>query len=259
MTKTVETCAPVKLRHNTTVCVRRKDARPSAPMKGPGDVCRYLRGASDLDREHFYALHLNTRNQVIGAEEVAKGVINGVEVHPREAFKSAILNNAAGVIFAHNHPSGNPEPSTADIELTKRLAEGGRLLGIPVHDHVVVGDVTCRGLRDTQDGASINFGTPTGRKGAYKPAVNPSSRAEEKDQSYASKKALDWFVGGLLATTIGGVLWWKWNQISSSGVPLNFAMRRTFSKRFFEGYLGLQNAWEQKQKKAQKRMPGQQV
>jgi len=93
-----------------------------------------------LDREHFRALMLSTKHQVIAQETVAVGSLSAALVHPRELFKGCIRKSAAAVILIHNHPSGDPEPSPEDINLTRRLAEAGRLLGIEVLDHVIVGN-----------------------------------------------------------------------------------------------------------------------
>jgi DNA repair protein RadC len=123
-----------------------RTGKPSEPLLNAQGVCRFVRGVRNRDRESFVALHLDTRNRVIGVEEIAKGTLTSVEVHPREVFKGAILNNASSLIFVHNHPSGDPSPSRQDIELTSRLIDVGRLVGIPVRDHVVVGD-ECHSLR----------------------------------------------------------------------------------------------------------------
>lgn len=90
------------------------------------------------DREVFFVMCLNTKNHVIAVHRCHVGSLNASIVHPREVFKSAILNNAASVIVAHQHPSGDITPSMEDINVTKRLAEAGRLLGIEVLDHLVV-------------------------------------------------------------------------------------------------------------------------
>lgn len=87
-------------------------------------------------KEHFYIIILNSRNHKI--EEVSVGSLNASIVHPREVFSEAIKNNAASIIFAHNHPSGDPEPSKDDLEITKKLAESGKILGIEVLDHIIV-------------------------------------------------------------------------------------------------------------------------
>lgn len=96
-----------------------------------------LRG---LDREHFWALALNTKNQLLRMVEVSVGSLNASIVHPRELFKEAVRLSAASVVVVHNHPSGDPTPSGADIQLTRRLVRAGDVLGIDVLDHVVIGD-----------------------------------------------------------------------------------------------------------------------
>jgi len=93
-----------------------------------------------LDREHFWALLLNTKNQVLARETISIGTLNSSAIHPRELFKAAIKRSAAGVILVHNHPSGDPTPSQQDIEATKRLIEAGNIIGIEVLDHLVIGD-----------------------------------------------------------------------------------------------------------------------
>jgi len=93
-----------------------------------------------LDREHFEALLLNTKNQVLAKETISIGTLNSSAIHPRELFKAAIRRSAAGVILLHNHPSGDPTPSRQDIEVTGRLIEAGNIIGIQVLDHLVIGD-----------------------------------------------------------------------------------------------------------------------
>ncbi|KJS12344.1 MAG: hypothetical protein JL56_14710 [Desulfotomaculum sp. BICA1-6] len=93
-----------------------------------------------LDREHFWALLLNAKNQVLAREVISIGTLNFSAIHPRELFKAAIKRSAAGVILVHNHPSGDPTPSRQDIEATTRLVEAGNIIGIDVLDHLVVGD-----------------------------------------------------------------------------------------------------------------------
>ena len=110
-------------------------------LKNPCDVAELFQDfLKDCDREMFCILNLRTKNQVINVNVVGMGTLNSVLVHPREVFKSAILSNASSIILAHNHPSGDPEPSRHDIEVTKRLAEAGNLMGIEVLDHIVVAE-----------------------------------------------------------------------------------------------------------------------
>lgn len=112
-------------------------------VKGPEDVTRLLaKELGDRARESFYVLHLNARAQVISLEEVSRGGLTASIVEPRAVFQSALLTNAAAIILAHNHPSGNPEPSAEDIVITSRLVEAGNVLGVPVRDHLIVTDTT---------------------------------------------------------------------------------------------------------------------
>lgn len=103
---------------------------------------------ADADRETFIAIHLDTKLRLLSAEIVAVGTLAATLVHPREVFKAALMSNAASVIVAHNHPSGDPTPSQEDLALTKTLIEAGDLLGIPVRDHLIVG-ATTTSLRET--------------------------------------------------------------------------------------------------------------
>jgi len=91
---------------------------------------------TDYHKEHFYIIILNSRNWSVA--EISIGSLNASIVHPREAFAEAIKNKAASVIFVHNHPSGDPEPSESDLEITKRLVKAGKILGIEVVDHIIV-------------------------------------------------------------------------------------------------------------------------
>ena len=93
-----------------------------------------------LDREHFWMLALNTKNQLVRMVEVSVGSLNASIVHPRELFKDAVRVSAASIVIVHNHPSGDPTPSGADVQLTRRLVKAGDVLGIEVLDHVVIGD-----------------------------------------------------------------------------------------------------------------------
>ena len=106
-------------------------------LTDPGKVYKLIKSRlKDYRKEHFYLISLNTRNNSIA--EVSVGSLNESVVHPREVFSEAIKNNAASVIFAHNHPSGDPEPSQEDLIITKRLVEAGKILGIEVLDHVII-------------------------------------------------------------------------------------------------------------------------
>ncbi|WNC15443.1 DNA repair protein RadC [Brevibacillus brevis] len=93
-----------------------------------------------LTQEHFICLFLNTKNRVIGKQTIFIGSLDASVVHPREVFKEAIKRSAANVICLHNHPSGDPTPSREDIKVTKNLMEAGEVVGIPLLDHVIIGD-----------------------------------------------------------------------------------------------------------------------
>jgi len=110
-------------------------------VKTPEEVVGLVKGRlKGKKKEHFLALLLDTRNQLIKVSEISVGSLDTSIVHPREVFKEAISASAASVIFVHNHPSGAPEASEDDIKLTKRLAEAGEIVGIDVLDHIIIGD-----------------------------------------------------------------------------------------------------------------------
>lgn len=116
-------------------------AKTRPTVSTPDDVVRLcgpqFRG---LDREHFWALALNTKNQLLRTVEVSVGSLNASIVHPRELYKEAIRLSAAAIVVVHNHPSGDPTPSSADLQLTRRLMKAGDVLGIELLDHVIIGD-----------------------------------------------------------------------------------------------------------------------
>lgn len=115
-------------------------------LSSPEIVAKMLRDVFKMDvqaEEIFVVICLDTKNKVNGIFEVSRGTVNGSLVHPREVFKRAILCNATSIIVAHNHPSGETTPSPEDINTTKRLFEAGILLGIPVIDHIIVGEAPC--------------------------------------------------------------------------------------------------------------------
>lgn len=109
----------------------------SKELTDPKKVYQLIKSKlKDYHKEHFYIIALNSRNHSIA--EVSVGSLDASVVHPREVFAEAIKNKAASVIFAHNHPSGDPEPSEDDLETTKQLTEAGKILGIEVVDHIIV-------------------------------------------------------------------------------------------------------------------------
>jgi DNA repair protein RadC len=104
-----------------------------------------------LDREHFMVVGLDAKHAVIGINTVSIGSVTMSIVHPREVFKPLVLMNASAVILAHNHPTGDVTPSQEDRALTRRLKDGGDLLGITVLDHVVLGEGRYHSFADHQD------------------------------------------------------------------------------------------------------------
>jgi DNA repair protein RadC len=105
------------------------------------DVYRTMRNYFvHLPKEEFWALYLDTKNVVIGACLISRGIIDAALVHPREVFAPAIASNAASIMVMHNHPSGDPEPSQEDVVLTRRLRDAAELLGIPLLDSLVIAE-----------------------------------------------------------------------------------------------------------------------
>lgn len=108
-------------------------------IRGPEDVAsRFGPLLRDLRHEEFWAIILNSANVVQAEIRISVGTLNASLAHPRECFAEAIQRRAASIVFVHNHPSGNAEPSSEDVALTRQLHESGRILGIPVHDHVII-------------------------------------------------------------------------------------------------------------------------
>jgi DNA repair protein RadC len=121
---------------------KRKDLEPELKdfdIKDPQGVVKAIRASiKDKAKEHFKLILLNARNKIIGISTVSIGTLNTSLAHPREIFKEAIIHNAMSVVLAHNHPSGDPEPTEDDLTMTKRLIEAGKILGIEVLDHIIV-------------------------------------------------------------------------------------------------------------------------
>ena len=122
--------------------VGRRDAlsKDRADVSGPRQVYERLQGLRHKRKEHFVALYVNARNRLTHVETVSIGTLTASLVHPREVFGPAVERSAAGVIVAHNHPSGDARPSAEDRAATRRLERAGRILGVPLLDHIVVGE-----------------------------------------------------------------------------------------------------------------------
>lgn len=124
----------------------------SVKITGSDDAiafCRkhFSRLAADTTHEEFHIVTLDTKNKVIQSHQITVGTLDASLVHPREVFRAAIKDSAASVILVHNHPSGDPTPSREDIQVTDRLTESGKLLGIDVLDHIVLGRDTATSIR----------------------------------------------------------------------------------------------------------------
>lgn len=124
-------------------------ARKSTTVSTPEDVVELIRPlVAGMEREHFFCICLDTKNRVKKVVEVSIGSLNASIVHPRELYKEAVAVSAAAVIVCHQHPSGDPSPSGADIQLTRRLVKAGDVLGIELLDHVVIGAESHVSMRD---------------------------------------------------------------------------------------------------------------
>jgi len=129
-------------------------------VRAPSDAASVVRETiGDYDREAFVVLLLNTKHRIIGVHIAGIGTLDSAPTGPREVFRAAILAGAKAVIFGHNHPSDDPTPSAADLHLTRRLVKAGDLLGIPVLDHVIIGETNHISLRerDVLSGGAESF------------------------------------------------------------------------------------------------------
>ena len=119
------------------------------PIKNAKDIAKiFIPEMGSLKKEHFKGIYLDSRKKVIKEETIFIGSLNESVIHPREIFKIALEENAASLILIHNHPSGNPKPSDQDIEITKELIRAGEILGIPVLDHIIIGNDKYVSLRE---------------------------------------------------------------------------------------------------------------
>lgn len=118
-------------------------------ISSPKDCVELFRThIDDSDREVFVVVALDTKNQPTAIQTVSIGTLNASMVHPREVFKMAILSNAASIIVAHNHPSGDTKPSQEDINVTNRLSDAGNLLGVKLLDHLIIGENSFTSFRE---------------------------------------------------------------------------------------------------------------
>jgi len=124
------------------------DVQEKIPIKSPEDVKNIvMEEMRYFDREHFRSLYLDRKGGLMVMEDVSIGSLHSSIVHPREVFKTAVKKSAASIILVHNHPSGDPTPSKEDIDVTNRLIEAGKIMGIEVLDHIVIGEGTYCSLK----------------------------------------------------------------------------------------------------------------
>lgn len=125
-----------------------RDSGDAPLVNDSASAAKELESIKTADREHFVVLCLSARRKLIARETVSIGTLSASLVHPRECFKPAIMSNAAAIVVAHNHPSGDHSPSAEDREATRRLQRAGELLGIPLADHVIVSSTGFFSFRD---------------------------------------------------------------------------------------------------------------
>jgi DNA repair protein RadC len=127
-----------------------KELQDESPLlDNPQNVVQLMRAKNLLlDTEQFQVLLLNTRKRLVRVEKISDGTLDTILVHPREVFRAAIAANAAGIVLVHNHPSGDPTPSDADIKVTRDLIRAGQLLKIDVIDHVIIGRASAERAKD---------------------------------------------------------------------------------------------------------------
>ena len=124
-------------------------------IKAPVDALPILRNIRYREQEVFIVVYLDGAHQVTGHDVVTIGLLNQSQIHPREVFRQAVINNCGAILVAHNHPSGNKQPSPADLDATKKLVQAGEILGIPVLDHIIVTRNAFTSIRDTNSACFI--------------------------------------------------------------------------------------------------------
>ena len=136
-----------------------QERREESPvLDNPVTVVNFMRESNRLKNvESFQVLLLNTRKKLIRVEEISQGLLDTLLVHPREVFRAAIVANAAGILLVHNHPSGDPTPSEADIKVTRDLIRAGQLLKIEVVDHVIIGCASSARVKDYSSLRELGF------------------------------------------------------------------------------------------------------
>lgn len=129
-------------------------------IRSPEDVARVCADIRDLAQETFHVLMLNAKNNLMNRVMATVGIADASLVHPREVFRQAVTESAAAVVLVHNHPSGDPTPSAEDVRITRQVVEAGKILGIEVTDHVIIGreSETTRGFLSMREQGLCQFG-----------------------------------------------------------------------------------------------------
>ena len=139
---------PARIPYVLTGLMEVREVATGPAMETPGLLYDEIKDMGDSSQESFLVITLNTKNKIINKNIISIGLLDSTSVHPREVFKCAIRDSAKSIVLAHNHPSGDATPSLQDIKLTKRLVDAGRLLDIPVLDHLIIGRDNYIALRD---------------------------------------------------------------------------------------------------------------
>ncbi|MEP7167728.1 MAG: DNA repair protein RadC [Candidatus Woesebacteria bacterium] len=133
-----------------SLCELRQVQSESMNITQPSKVAAMMTALTTYSQEHVVALYVNARYTLLEQKTISIGTVNSAEIHPREVFAPAIVSRACGIILVHNHPSGDPHPSAEDIQVTRNLVEMGKLLEIPLIDHVIVAKQGWKSLKESQ-------------------------------------------------------------------------------------------------------------
>lgn len=139
-----------------TSVMQLKENPDSRQIISPEEIARVCDDLKTASQEHLIVITSNTKNRMIDKHLVGLGVLDSTLMHPREVFRPAVLDAASGIIIVHNHPSGDPSPSSQDIRITRKMIDSGKILGIPVLDHVIVAK---EGFSSLRESGLIDFST----------------------------------------------------------------------------------------------------
>lgn len=137
-----------KLPQMRLALIKEREGSEAAYVHTPEDIHQHAEPLKYMSEEHFVSFHLDAKHKIIGYHVVSHGTLSSSLVHPREVFKAALLANSHTIIVAHNHPSGSLQPSAEDLETTTQLIEAGRIMGVPILDHIIVSDRGILSIRE---------------------------------------------------------------------------------------------------------------